>query len=159
MHSGMHKNIHAVLHNMHPEYTVGCMARPDMHAPAAGQGGLFDDVELTATPRRGEVLRGRHGQAMDRAIAAATEAEVVGAIDEGLLTTLRAGAWALDSMESRGAMYGPAKLLPGITEALRDAHMTPESRKTDTDAAIAALLGDLAEVGDDDDAAVPHAAD
>lgn len=155
--------MHRPLHNMQPIAYVLCMARPDMHDPAAGQSGLFDDselVELTATPRRGEVLRGRHGKAMDRAIAAARAAEVVGEIDEGLLTTLRASAWALDTMESKGAMYGPAKLLPGITEALTAAHMTPDSRKTDTDAEIAALIRDLgAAPTADDDAPLPHAAD
>ncbi len=71
---------------------------------------------------------------------------------------LRASAWSLDSMERSGHHYGPAKLLPGITEALREAHMTPESRQTDTDAAIMQLLADLAAVDSDDDAALPDTA-
>lgn len=53
-------------------------------------------------------------------------------------------------METSGHHYGPAKLVPAITEALRDAHMTPESRVTDTDTAIADLLRDLAAAEADD---------
>lgn len=93
---------------------------------------------------------------MDDAILAARSAEVVGDLDAGLTTVLRAGAWALDSMERSGHHYGPAKLLPGLTEALRDAHMTPESRQTDTDAALADLLTELGTLDTDtehDDAA------
>ncbi|AKI28615.1 hypothetical protein GMA5_1 [Gordonia phage GMA5] len=135
------------------------MPRPDPKAPTTGQESLFDAVESTATARAGQVLRGRHSQAMDRAIDAARTAEVVGPMDEGLTTVLRAGAWALDSMERSGHHYGPSKLIPGITEALRDAHMTPESRQTDTDAAIVELLNDLAKADTDDDAALHHAED
>lgn len=134
------------------------MPRPDPKAPRAGQESLFS-TETTAERRRGEVLRGRHSQAMDTAIAAARAAEVVGDLDAGLTTVLRAGAWALDSMETSGHHYGPAKLLPGLTEALRDAHMTPESRQTDTDAALADLLAELGTIdttADDDAAALPH---
>lgn len=90
---------------------------------------------------------------MDRAVAAATAAEVVGELDEGLTTVLRASAWALDSMEASGHHYGPAKLVPAVTEALREAHMTPESRATDADGAIAELMRSMAAMETDDDAA------
>ena len=126
------------------------MARPDPTAPTAGQDALFDAAEFTAERRTGQVLRGRHSKAMDDALAAARAAEVVGDIDGGLSTVLRAGAWALDSMEASNHHYGPAKLIPALTEALRDAHMTPESRATETDDKIAALLEELAEIDNDD---------
>lgn len=141
----------AHLHTMH-------MPRPDPTAPKAGQDALFDAVELLAERRAGQVLRGRHSIAMDTAIDAARSAEVIGDIDAGITTVLRAGAWALDSMEASTHHYGPAKLIPAITEALRDAHMTPESRKTETDTAIHDLLTELGGIDDDDDAALPHPA-
>lgn len=135
------------------------MPRPDPKAPATGQDSLFEAVEMTAVRRRGERLRGTHSEAMDDAIAAARSAQIVGDADGGLLTVLRAGAWALDSMEASGHHYGPAKLIPGITEALRDAHMTPESRQTDTDAALLELLAEMATVDSDDDAPLHHVQD
>ncbi|MGB3604229.1 MAG: hypothetical protein WBA38_11850 [Gordonia sp. (in: high G+C Gram-positive bacteria)] len=132
------------------------MPRPDPTAPRAGQAALFEPVEALPQSRAGQVLRGRHSVAMDEALDAARDAEVVGDIDAGIATVLRAGAWALDSMEQSNKYYGPAKLLPAITEALRDAHMTPESRQTDTDSAIHELLADFATadttVTDDDTA-------
>ncbi|WNO26663.1 terminase small subunit [Gordonia phage Rahul] len=126
------------------------MPRPDPREPGAGQESLFEPIESAAQRRAGQLLRGRHSVAMDKAIAAARDAEVLGDIDDGLATVLRAGAWALDSMETSGHHYGPAKLVPAITEALRDAHMTPEARVTDTDTAIADLLRDLAAAEADD---------
>lgn len=135
------------------------MARPDPKEPGTGQAQLFE-TETVAPRRAGQVLRGRHSKAMDRAITAARDSGEVTDLDEGLTTVLRAGAWALDSMETSGHHYGPAKLVPAITEALRDAHMTPESRAAgdSTDAAIEQLIHDLNKI-DDDDAALPHAAD
>ena len=144
------------------------MPRPDPHAPGEGQSALFEPTERVGERRAGQLLRGRHSVAMDSAIEAAKSAEIIGAVDDGLATVLRAGAWALDSMEASGHHYGPAKLVPAITEALRDAHMTPESRTTDTDSAIADLLTDLAQAEAEDpdydgctdgDAAIPHASD
>ncbi|GMV27713.1 MAG: hypothetical protein AMXMBFR58_37440 [Phycisphaerae bacterium] len=132
------------------------MPRPDPTAPKAGQSALFDAVELVAERRTGQVLRGRHSIAMDTAIDAARSAEVVGDIDAGLTTVLRAGAWALDSMEASTHHYGPAKLIPALTEALNAAHMTPEARKTETDNAIHDLLAELA--GADEEAAGDDAA-
>lgn len=132
------------------------MPRPDPTAPKAGQAALFEPIEAVADARAGQVLRGRHSVAMDSALTAARAAEVVGDLDEGMATILRAGAWALDSMERSNHHYGPAKLIPALTEALRDMHMTPDSRTTDTDSAIVELLEDMAKA--DDTAPLPHPA-
>ncbi|ANA87579.1 hypothetical protein PBI_JEANIE_1 [Gordonia phage Jeanie] len=109
---------------------------------------LFDADERLADVRVGQVLRGRHSKAMDAALTAANAAEVMGELDGGLATVLRAGAWALDSMEKSNHHYGPAKLIPAMTEALRDAHMTPESRQTDLDSDYRQLLAELASADD-----------
>ncbi len=119
------------------------MARPDPKQPGAGQAALFEPTEAVAQDRAGQVLRGRHSRAFDAAIASAAEQQVVTDPDGALTSTLRAAAWALDSMERSGHHYGPAKLIPGITEALREAHMTPESRQSDIDSAVAELLDGL----------------
>ena len=134
------------------------MPRPDPKAPRVGQESLFEQV---GEARQGQVLRGRHSEAMDRALAAARNAELVDAVDEGLATVLRAGAWSLDVFEAQNKPYGPSKIVQQMTEALREAHMTPEARKTDTDAAIASLLEDLASMDTeaDDDAPLPHTED
>lgn len=139
----------------------GVMPRPDPKQPGPGQDALALDVpEYVAPTRAGVVARGRHSKAMDAAVSAARDAEVIGDIDGGLVTVLRASAWALDSMERSGHHYGPAKLVPAITEALREAHMTPESRQTDTDSAIADLIASLAGMDDEgSDAPIHHAAD
>lgn len=137
------------------------MPRPDPKQPGRDQQALFEATEAVAQDRAGQVLRGRHSVAFDVALAAAADQQIIADPDGALASTLRAGAWALDSMERSGHHYGPAKLIPGITEALREAHMTPESRQTDTDAAIVALLTDLADVEaestEHDDAALPDA--
>lgn len=124
------------------------MPRPDPRAPKAGQTAMFGpEIDQTIPP-------GRHSEAMARAIGAAQDAELVAAADEGLLTVLRAGAWALDTFERQNQPYGPSKLLDPLVNALTQAHMTPESRGTDTDANIAALLADL---GKADPGPVSHA--
>lgn len=134
------------------------MPRPDPKAPRAGQESLFEALGET---RQGQVLRGRHSEAMDRALDAARAAELVADVDEGLATVLRAGAWSLDVFEAQNKPYGPSKIVQALTEALREANMTPGARVTDTDAAIAALLADLGTVDTDadDDAAIHHAED
>lgn len=126
------------------------MPRPDPKAPGMGQDTLDLGIERTGDERTGQVLRGRHSKAMDRALTAARNAELLAEVDEGLATTARACAWALDTFEKRGQAYGPAKLVPAITEALRELHMTPESRQADMDTEIADLLRDLGTVATDD---------
>lgn len=139
------------------------MPRPDPRAPKIGQESFELDIpERTGEARTGEVLRGRHSHAMDAALDAARSAELIGEVDGGAATILRAGAWALDTFEARGQAYGPAKLVPALTEALRELHMTPESRHTDTDDNIADLLRELAAAEQDDpshgETSLPHTA-
>ena len=117
------------------------MPRPDPTRPRDGQTDLFEGV---AFAKPDCVLRGRHSDATDAAIAAAAEQHIVDDVDRALLTTLRAGAWALDAFEKENKPYGPAKLIPALTEALREAHMTPESRAAETNDNISELLRDLA---------------
>lgn len=119
------------------------MPRPDPMRPREGQEALFEP-EAIKQPSR--ILRGRHSMAMDDAISAAFEGGIVSDIDKGLLTVLRGGAWALDALEKQERPYGPAKLIPAMTEALTAAHMTPESRKTEGESVAAQLLAELAEL-------------
>lgn len=128
------------------------MPRPDPRRPRAGQIDLFEDAPLKAPDK---LTRGRHSNAMDAAIAAARERDLVDDVDNGLLTVLRSGAWALDSLESSEHHYGPAKLITPMVEALREARMTPDSRQAASDDAVAALLEELN--ADDDVAPAPHA--
>lgn len=130
------------------------MPRPDPRAPGAGQESMFEAVPVQ-TP--GKVLRGRHSQAVDEALAAAREAGVVEPMDNALATFVRSAAWAVDAFESQNRPYGPAKLLAPVTEALRELRMTPDSRQSDTDDQIKELLDDLAAA--DTDTEVSHRED
>lgn len=105
-----------------------------------------------AAPR--ELRTGRHTESMNKALDAARAADMVDDIDDGLATVLRAGAWALDEMEATGSQYGPAKVIGPMIEALREAHMTPDSRQMAADDAVTELLREFAE--DDSDTEVPH---
>lgn len=117
------------------------MPRPDPNRPRAGQESLF---EAEAVKRPDQVLRGRHSDAMDRAIAAARSGDLLDDVDDGLLTVLRSAAWSLDSFEAQNKPYGPSKLLDPLVNALREAHLTPDSRAEATDDSIKELLHDLA---------------
>lgn len=127
------------------------MPRPDPRRPRDGQIDLFEDAPIK---RPDKLTRGRHSEAMDAAIRAAEERDLVDDVDKGILTTLRAGAWALDSLEASEHHYGTAKLLQPLLEVLREARMTPESRQTASDDAVAELLKEL----NSDDPAPPHTA-
>ncbi|MGV0350261.1 hypothetical protein ACUY2G_04930 [Corynebacterium guaraldiae] len=116
------------------------MPRPDPRRPREGQLGLF---EKQAVKEPDMVLRGRHSEAMDRAIIAAQDQDGLAAMDEGLETVLRAGAWALDSFESQNKPYGPTKIIDQMVAALREARMTPDSRDVATDDEIKDLLHGL----------------
>ena len=116
------------------------MPRPDPHRPRAGQLGIFEEQ---AVKEPDHVLRGRHSEAMDRAIMAAQDQDALSAIDEGLQTVLRAGAWSLDVFESQNKPYGPTKIIDGMVAALREARMTPDSRDVATDDEIKDLLHEL----------------
>lgn len=120
------------------------MPRPDPKAPREGQDALFDAAE-TATERtdelrRGVVPRGRHSVEVDKALNAAHNRGLIEDVDGAGATLLRAVAANADLAESRHDLWALAKLLPGATDLLRDLHMTPESRQTNTDAEIAALI-------------------
>ena len=128
------------------------MSRPDPRAPGEGQIDLFESVPLK---RPNKLVRGRHSEAMDTAISAARSRDLVDDVDKGLLTVLRSGAWALDSLEASEHHYGTAKLIVPMVEALREARMTPESRQMAADDAVASLLQEL---NDDSDTATPHTA-
>lgn len=134
------------------------MPRPDPRAPGAGQSELFEPSEPVGQKRAGQVLRGRHSVAVDAALDAARAQQVVTDVDEAAATLLRAGAWSLDAFEAQNKPYGPSKIIPALTEALRELHMTPESRQTGTtDGAIAELLRDLNTLEDvNGDATVHH---
>lgn len=121
------------------------MGRPDPRRPREGQIEMF---EAAAVQQPDMVLRGRHSDTMDRALQAARDEDSLSEIDEGLATVLRAGAWALDCMESRNQSYGPAKIIDPLVNALREARMTPDSRSQAADDSIANLLEELAEADD-----------
>lgn len=116
------------------------MPRPDPRRPRAGQLGIFEEQ---AVKKPDQVLRGRHSEAMDRAIIAAQDQDALSPIDEGLQTVLRAGAWSLDVFESQNKPYGPTKIIDGMVAALREARMTPDSRDVATDDEIKDLLHEL----------------
>lgn len=117
------------------------MPRPNPHRPRAGQLGLFED---TAAAEPDKVLRGRHSEAMDRALLDARAQGALAPVDEGLETVLRAGAWALDAFEAQNKPYGPSKIIDQMVNALREAHLTPDSRAVAADAEVAQLLQELA---------------
>lgn len=129
------------------------MPRPDPMRPRKGQESLFEDLPV-AMPDK--VIRGRHGEAMDRALDAARERGALDEIDDGIATVLRAGATALDMLESQNRPYGPAKLIDPMINALREAHLTPESRGGETDDAITQLLDDMARIDDERDTSISH---
>lgn len=116
------------------------MPRPDPRRPREGQLGLF---EKQAVKEPDMVLRGRHSEAMDRAISSARALDAMADVDEGLQTVLRAGAWALDSFEAQNKPYGPTKIIDQLVGALREARMTPDSRDVATDDEIKDLLNEL----------------
>lgn len=129
------------------------MVRPDPRRPREGQDALFEP-EAIKTPDM--VLRGRHSEAMDRAVDAARAVDALDDVDDGLITVLRAGAWSLDAFEKQNKPYGPSKIIGEMVEALREARMTPDSRAAATDDSIKELLNDLALP---DDTEIPHTED
>lgn len=131
------------------------MPRPDPRAPGVGQMDIFEDK---AIKNPFKLTRGRHSEAMDRALDAARSHDLVDELDEGLLTLLRSGAWALDVLELENKSWGPAKMIPPMIEALREARLTPDSRQSASDDAVATLLEELKDDDDDCTTAPPHTA-
>ena len=113
------------------------MPRPDPRAPGTGQADLFGSAPILAPNA------GRHAQAVDRAMNAAAESALIRPEDEALVTLVRSAAWSLDAFEAQNKPYGPSKLLPAVTEALRELRLTPDSRATETDNSLKDLLNDL----------------
>ncbi|MCQ4120415.1 hypothetical protein [Rhodococcus tibetensis] len=102
-----------------------------------------DDAGLFAAPKPAPPPKGRHSEAVERALAAAERRHMVEDVDEALLVAVRAGAWALDTFEAENKPYGPSKLLTPYIEALREARLTPDSRATETDDNLKGLLDAL----------------
>lgn len=135
------------------------MPRPNPRAPGEGQDALFDTgTERIAEARAGVILRGRHSKATDRALTAALRAELISDVDGAAATALRGLMWSLDAGEAQNKPYLASKAVPAITELLRELHMTPESRGTDTEGDLAALAAQLGQIRvDDDEPALPDA--
>ena len=129
------------------------MPRPDPMRPRDGQESLFEALPVSMPDK---VIRGRHGVAMDTALDAARERGALDDVDNGLATVLRAGATALDMLESQNRPYGPAKLIDPLVNALREARMTPDSRGGETDDAIKEFLADMARIDDNDGSPLSH---
>lgn len=123
------------------------MPRPDPRAPGESQGELFDAVDAGAAPRHG-----RHSEAIERALKAERDADRLTDSDEAAAALIRAGGWALDRFEAENKPYGPAKLVPALTEVLRELRMTPDSRADATDSEMEVLINAL---GTPADAAAP----
>lgn len=123
------------------------MPRPDPRRPRDGQEPLFpspttkDDMRLDT---------GRHQLAFADALHRAYDDGTMTETDGALASTLLAAAWSMDAFEAQNKPYGSTKLLSQVVEALHEAHMTPESRGTDTDDRIAALVDELARAEDVD---------
>ncbi|MEU3475341.1 hypothetical protein ACVMLG_22065, partial [Escherichia coli] len=113
------------------------MPRPDPRAPGDGQADLFGAAPVRASNH------GRHSQAVDRAMDAAAQSDLIKPEDEALVTLVRAAAWSLDAFEQQNKPYGSSKLLPAVTEALRELRLTPDSRATETDNSLKDLLNGL----------------
>jgi hypothetical protein len=74
---------------------------------------------------------------------AAAQSDLIKPEDEALVTLVRAAAWSLDAFEQQNKPYGSSKLLPAVTEALRELRLTPDSRATETDNSLKDLLNGL----------------
>lgn len=127
------------------------MPRPNPKDPKEGQ---LDLIEREAVKRAGEILRGRHSIAVDAALAAAAEQGYTDEVDKALLTTIRAGAWALDVFEAQNKPYGPAKTIEPMLAAIREAGLTPEVRAAHTNDNVDVLLENLMAADDPSPATV-----
>ena len=116
------------------------MPRPDPRAPGEGQADLFGAPPVAGPDH------GRHSAAVDRAMNAAADSDLIKPEDEALVTLVRAAAWSLDAFEKQNKPYGSSKLLPAVTEALRELRLTPDSRATETDDSLKELLSGLGAV-------------
>lgn len=127
------------------------MPRPHPSEPKDGQ---MDLIEYEAVKKVGEIIRGRHSIAVDAALAAAAEQGYTDEVDKALLTTIRAGAWALDSFELQNKPYGPSKTIEPMLAAIREAGLTPEVRAAHTNDNVDVLLENLMAADDPSPATV-----
>ncbi|MFC8387058.1 hypothetical protein [Nocardia sp. NPDC057272] len=118
------------------------MARPDPRRPRDGQDALFDGEALPASVP-GKITRGRISEAVDRAFASATEADLLRPEHEALQAFVRHAAWSADSFEQQNKPYGASKLIPAVTEALRELRLTPDSQADATDDDLRVLLEEI----------------
>lgn len=117
------------------------MPRPNPRRPREGQDALFPAPTTSDDMRLGTA---RHQAAFHAALDEAHDRGEIDAMDGALASTLMAGAWALDSFEAQNKPYGPSKIIDPILNALRAAHMTPDTRVSDTEDKISALLEEIA---------------
>lgn len=130
------------------------MPRPDPRRPLDGQESLFEAVPITAP---GKLTRGRHSVAVDAAFKAATDAELLRPEHEALSTFVRHAAWAADALEAGNKPYGAAKLIPAVTEAVRELGLTPAAAADETNEALLSLLDQIATpTSDYGDTEIPH---
>lgn len=129
------------------------MPRPDPRSPGDGQADLFGVTPVLP------MVHGRHSQAVDRAMDAAAQKHLIEPEDEAMVTVVKAGAHALDAFEMQNKPYGPSKLIPAMTEALRELRMTPDSRQTETDNQLKDLFSGLANPTPGDAGAPVHHAE
>lgn len=92
-----------------------------------------------------KLRRGRHSKAIDDALTAARAAHLVEAIDGAAASAARHAFWAMDSFEAENKPYGPSKLLPAVTELLRELRMTPDARQSDMDDSLKDLINELSD--------------
>ena len=90
-------------------------------------------------------MHGEYVTAVERTVAAAAEAGDLGQLDSAAIALLVAGARSLEASEAMGKPYAAAKMLPPMTEILRELRLTPESRpQASSGDRIDALLAELA---------------
>lgn len=88
-----------------------------------------------------------HGEYVGAILASVEHRRGQHQLDEGhsaAVALLVAGGRALEAMEARSQTYGPAKLLPAMTEILRSLHMTVDTEATAVEDSTAALIEALA---------------
>lgn len=124
------------------------MPRPDPKAPGPGQGDMFadDDAVPKFTVNSGaQEHRGRISTEIDAAFAAAQEQELVREEHRALMAVVRHGGWAMDNFEATNKPYGASKLIPGMTEALRELNLTPAAQADAVDDSLKDLLNGIAQ--------------
>ena len=124
------------------------MPRPDPKAPGPGQGDMFaddDDFKRFKVNEPAQSHRGRISTEIDAAFAAAEEQELIRDEHRALMAVVRHGGWAMDNFEATNKPYGASKLIPGMTEALRELNLTPAAQADAVDDSLKELLHGIAQ--------------